>query len=179
MPMPASRARSIQQRVVRERRIGGAAHQKAERYSQNPIAKPELHGPHLRLPAPWPPVRAHEHSVDGSELLHWRARVGRLISFHLIPTVLAADSFVILADLRAVIPYCRRRFGDGMCFGPLIAASDQTFISFHCQHMFPGSRCLNVCNDVWTSPTSAGSTRSLHQAPSGAGVCAHRVAFSF
>ncbi|WP_202351613.1 hypothetical protein [Mesorhizobium sp. 113-1-2] len=27
---------------------------------------------------------------------------------------MAADSFVILADLRAVIPYCRRRFGDGI-----------------------------------------------------------------
>ncbi|RWE34030.1 MAG: hypothetical protein EOS79_28945 [Mesorhizobium sp.] len=27
---------------------------------------------------------------------------------------MAADSFVILADFRAVIPYCRRRFGDGI-----------------------------------------------------------------
>src|SRR6478735_6076785 len=35
-------------------------------------------------------------------------------SLGVIPTVLAADSFVILADLRAVIPYCRRRFGDGI-----------------------------------------------------------------
>lgn len=38
----------------------------------------------------------------------------KLMLTDLIPTVLAADSFVILADLRAVIPYCRRRFGDGI-----------------------------------------------------------------
>lgn len=32
----------------------------------------------------------------------------------LIPKVLVADSFVILRRLEAVIPYCRRRFGDGI-----------------------------------------------------------------
>lgn len=31
-----------------------------------------------------------------------------------IPTVSGADSFVILRRSRPVIPYCRRRFGDGI-----------------------------------------------------------------